>query len=324
MMRLYSANEHTMGRSFQLLLSRSWLIPLLSCFIFLNGPLLAQNQVLRAVPLKGMEFYFNAAYGYFGQEAPVGAIGIRATIDEEGNCIPIRTVHSTDLAFELLLKDKLEYLKFYPAHSEFSPVRSEVTLLFYFTPEPEVPVDFSSLEEAGHDPGLFPEELLGPNSYLFYPNMPGWEDEKAAYIKQFYYEEPKQKQAPNDFVGGGNDEIEGDPGPDKQEDDDVDHGDIFYYLEKEPVPINFIEFRKTIGYPRVAVRNNLEGKVILRMLIDKKGNVTSTLLLRKNLSPILVEAVTSKILMLKFEPAVYNQKPVKVWVTCPFDFRLMN
>ncbi len=97
----------------------------------------------------------------------------------------------------------------------------------------------------------------------------------------------------------------------------------FVLLEKEPQPVNLDDLKAAIGYPLMAKEAEIQGKVIMRVLVDKFGNYVKHIVL-KDPHPILTNAVASKIDMLKMTPGIQSGKPIKVWVTLPFDFRLMN
>jgi TonB family protein len=97
----------------------------------------------------------------------------------------------------------------------------------------------------------------------------------------------------------------------------------FVVLEKEPAPINLDELKKMIGYPKEALEKDIAGKVVIRMMIDEKGNYVKHIII-KDPNPILSNAVSSKISALRFTPGIQNGKPIRVWVTIPFDFKLLG
>jgi periplasmic protein TonB len=99
--------------------------------------------------------------------------------------------------------------------------------------------------------------------------------------------------------------------------------DGFVLLEKEPVPVNLDELKGLIGYPSLAKEAEIEGKVTLRVLVDSHGNYVKHAVL-KDPHPILTKAVTDKINQLKTTPGIQAGKPIKVWVTLPFNFVLQK
>ena len=73
-------------------------------------------------------------------------------------------------------------------------------------------------------------------------------------------------------------------------------------------------------YPEPARKAGVEGKVILKVLIDTDGKVSQTRILKS--TPPLDPAAIAAAKKFKFAPAKMNGKPVKVWMTIPFQFRL--
>ena len=73
----------------------------------------------------------------------------------------------------------------------------------------------------------------------------------------------------------------------------------------------------------MAKEAEIEGKVIVRVQVDKEGKYVKHLVI-KDPHPILTKAVTDKINMLSFTPGIQAGKPIKVWVTIPFDFKLLK
>ncbi len=106
--------------------------------------------------------------------------------------------------------------------------------------------------------------------------------------------------------------------PKKEEEPDVN---AFVAVEKEPAPVNLDVIKKNIGYPNQAKELGIQGKVIIRVLVNKEGKPTKHVVVR---SPhtLLTDAVTSQLYNLQFTPGIQAGKPVPVWVNIPFDFRL--
>lgn len=97
----------------------------------------------------------------------------------------------------------------------------------------------------------------------------------------------------------------------------------FVALEKEPAPVNLNDIKQLIGYPPMAKEAEIEGKVTVRIQVDKNGRYVKHIVL-KDPHPILTKAVTDKLPQLQFTPGIQAGKPIKVWVTIPFDFKLMR
>jgi len=93
-----------------------------------------------------------------------------------------------------------------------------------------------------------------------------------------------------------------------------------FETDQAPVPINLSEIRSNLKYPLEAVRDSIEGKVYIKILIDEYGNVIKQGEIRG--SDIFFSTVLENIFDLKFSPAIYNNKIVKCWITVPFNFKL--
>lgn len=59
-------------------------------------------------------------------------------------------------------------------------------------------------------------------------------------------------------------------------------------VDKEAVVLNYEEVKKQIGYPEIAKEINLEGKVVIRILVDEKGKYVKSIVL-KDPHPILTK-----------------------------------
>ena len=96
-----------------------------------------------------------------------------------------------------------------------------------------------------------------------------------------------------------------------------------FFIGEEPRPINMDKFRKDCGYPAQAIEAEIEGKVIVRVLVDEEGKYLEHVVL-KDPHPVLTKRVESKLNVLRFTPGIQGNKPVMVWVTIPVDFQLTN
>ena len=87
-------------------------------------------------------------------------------------------------------------------------------------------------------------------------------------------------------------------------------------VEKQPVPTK----RVVPEYPDIARKANISGKVFVYALVNKEGKVEQ---IGKITGPeVFHEAAKAAALQWEFEPAIQNDKPVKVWVSLPFTFKL--
>jgi protein TonB len=90
----------------------------------------------------------------------------------------------------------------------------------------------------------------------------------------------------------------------------------FFAVSEKPVLI-----KKTVPrYPDLARKAQIEGKVVVTVTIDKKGNVESAKIFKS--VPMLDEAAQTAALQCKFKPAKQRDKFVKVKMNIPFDFHL--
>jgi TonB family protein len=79
------------------------------------------------------------------------------------------------------------------------------------------------------------------------------------------------------------------------------------------------------SYPPIALRQKVEGTVILSLLVSDGGEVSDIKILREaGGSAGLTEAAVAAAKQWKFRPAVKQGKRVKVWVTYPVTFKLQQ
>lgn len=102
-------------------------------------------------------------------------------------------------------------------------------------------------------------------------------------------------------------------------DDSLSYSDTVW-SETAPVCLNFAEVRKMIFYPPQALKDSIEGRVVIKCLVDKNGSIEKTGIITG--PEIFYPEVRRVAMFLKFTPGLVNNYPVKVWVTVPFSFRL--
>ena len=93
--------------------------------------------------------------------------------------------------------------------------------------------------------------------------------------------------------------------------------DIFQPIEKEPVPVLAI----APNYPDVPLRAGLEGNVLVKVLLTKEGRVKKAILIKSD-DELFAQPAIDAAMKWAFTPALMNGKPVQVWVSIPFRFRL--
>jgi protein TonB len=101
-------------------------------------------------------------------------------------------------------------------------------------------------------------------------------------------------------------------------DDDAPPAD-FVAVEKEPVVVKKVEPK----YPELAMRAGLEGKVWVKIWVDKEGRAKQVVVLKSD-AEIFNEPAVEAAKQFVFTPAYMNNGPVSVWVSVPFKFRLAD
>jgi len=102
---------------------------------------------------------------------------------------------------------------------------------------------------------------------------------------------------------------------------------VFIVCEQMPVfpggdSLLFKNIYSNIKYPDAAKENGIEGKVIVKFIIDEEGNVKNPVITR-SASPLLDKAAIDAIKSLsKFEPGMQGGKPVRVYFSLPINFKL--
>ena len=78
-----------------------------------------------------------------------------------------------------------------------------------------------------------------------------------------------------------------------------------------------------IGYPQIARDAGIEGRVIIRVLVDEHGNYVRHRVI-SSVHPMLTKACAEHLAELQFTPAIQGGRPIKFWVNIPFMFTLIN
>ena len=90
----------------------------------------------------------------------------------------------------------------------------------------------------------------------------------------------------------------------------------FVAVEKQPVPIEQVQPE----YPEIARRAGIEGRVIVKVWVDKNGRVKEALVQRSD-NDLFDAPALAAVRRWKFEPAIQAGNPVDVWVSIPIRFR---
>ncbi len=90
----------------------------------------------------------------------------------------------------------------------------------------------------------------------------------------------------------------------------------FYALSEKPEVLKRVD----PVYPELARKAGIEGMVVVKVLIDTKGNVEDVQVVKSH--PMLDDAAMAAARQFKFKPGKQRDRFVKVWMTIPFTFRL--
>ena len=108
-----------------------------------------------------------------------------------------------------------------------------------------------------------------------------------------------------DFSDVGDFMVDDDPSPDE-----------FIQVDVNPVPIKKVD----PIYPDEARKANIEGRVFVKTLVDKQGNVKKAVIMSG--PEIFHKATIEAAMQWVFKPAMQRDKPIAVWVALPFQFNL--
>ena len=79
---------------------------------------------------------------------------------------------------------------------------------------------------------------------------------------------------------------------------------------------------QNLTYPAVAAENGIEGRVIVKFVVEKDGRVTDVQVVRSVDPALDREAVNTVKRMPKWNPGMNNGQPARVWFTLPVTFKL--
>jgi periplasmic protein TonB len=99
---------------------------------------------------------------------------------------------------------------------------------------------------------------------------------------------------------------------------------VFTAVEQMPAPPFDIQkyLSQNIRYPAAAREDNIQGRVILKFVVDKDGSVTNIEIVRDIGGGCGKEAERVVRAMPKWKPGKQNGQPVKVYYTLPVSFKL--
>lgn len=94
----------------------------------------------------------------------------------------------------------------------------------------------------------------------------------------------------------------------------------YYKVEVKPQPIVQAKPR----YPDLPRRAGIEGQTVVKALVDIDGSIISVQVLKSSGNQMLDEAALAAALNWKFSPAKQRDKFVRVYVSIPINFRLVD
>lgn len=105
--------------------------------------------------------------------------------------------------------------------------------------------------------------------------------------------------------------------------------EIFTAVEQMPqFPGGEAELLKYIAthikYPTMAAENNIQGRVVVKFVVKKDGNVGEVVVLRGKDPDLDKEAVRVVKTLPRFIPGKMNGQSVSVWYTLPINFKLQS
>jgi TonB family protein len=102
----------------------------------------------------------------------------------------------------------------------------------------------------------------------------------------------------------------------------VDYGDSlvvpFSKVEVKPQPISIPEAE----YPEKARKAGIEGQTVVEALVDVDGSIADARVYASSGNSLLDQAAVAAAMEATFNPATQRGRPVRVWVSLPFRFRL--
>lgn len=94
----------------------------------------------------------------------------------------------------------------------------------------------------------------------------------------------------------------------------------YYKVEVKPKPV----LQQKPRYPDLARRAGIEGQAVVKALVDIDGSVMDVQILKSSGNQMLDEAALAAARQWKFSPAKQRDKFVRVYVSIPINFRLVE
>jgi TonB family protein len=114
-----------------------------------------------------------------------------------------------------------------------------------------------------------------------------------------------------------------DQSPPLQEDENNEGSLLFVAYDEPPEPIGgFAAIQTNLKYSEILRKTRVEGKVIVKVLINEKGYVVKTEILKSLGNNDGDAAAIEAIRKVRWKPAMQHNRPVKVWISIPVIFNL--
>jgi len=94
----------------------------------------------------------------------------------------------------------------------------------------------------------------------------------------------------------------------------------YYKVEVKPKPVHIPKPK----YPELARRAGIEGTTMVKALVDIDGSIREVKILKSSGNQMLDQAALVAAKSAKFTPAKQRDKYVRVWVSMPLKFKLLN
>lgn len=118
-------------------------------------------------------------------------------------------------------------------------------------------------------------------------------------------------------------EIPPPPPPPPKKEEKSEEAEVFVAYDTAPELKGGYEFiRKNLKYPDLARQAGIEGKVLIKAIIDEQGNVLRAEVLKEDGNVGFGQAAIDVVMKCKFTPAKQRDKAVKVAITLPITFKL--
>jgi TonB family protein len=91
-------------------------------------------------------------------------------------------------------------------------------------------------------------------------------------------------------------------------------------LSRGPEALNLKDVAERINYPDEAIKDSVQGKVTIKILVGEDGRVIKLDEIRG--PSVFHNVVRANVVKLLFSPAINDSRPVQCWVTVPFNFKL--